>query len=135
MFLVSNFLIVEQMMTNRLIVIILICAFLEKIMSSHCQTSADASVPPLHQDISSTATALPSEDSNIKFSIRNVVCNYVLPMHIDLRKVALNSWNCEYERSSSVLMKRLRNPQCLIKIFNSGKVFIVGCKTYVFIYF
>uniref|UniRef100_A0AC34QRJ7 TATA box-binding protein-like 1 n=1 Tax=Panagrolaimus sp. JU765 TaxID=591449 RepID=A0AC34QRJ7_9BILA len=60
--------------------------------------------------------------------INNVVCNFTLPMHIDLRKLAMNTWNVIYDRTSSVT-KQKRNPNCYIKLQSSGKVFIVGCKS------
>uniref|UniRef100_A0A914YV15 TATA box-binding protein-like 1 n=1 Tax=Panagrolaimus superbus TaxID=310955 RepID=A0A914YV15_9BILA len=62
-------------------------------------------------------------------SINNVVCNYSLPMHVDLRKFALNSWNCSYDRTGSILTKQKRHPGCHVKVYNSGKVYIVGCKS------
>ena len=76
----------------------------------------------------------PPPPENIDVSIKNVVCNYSLPMHIDIKRLALNTWNCQYDRSGSVLMKQLRNPECHVKIYNSGKVYIVGCRTYVLVF-
>uniref|UniRef100_A0A1I7XPQ6 TBP-like factor n=1 Tax=Heterorhabditis bacteriophora TaxID=37862 RepID=A0A1I7XPQ6_HETBA len=61
--------------------------------------------------------------------IRNVVCNYTLPLHIDLRKLALNSNNVTFDRGRGVLLKQKRNPNCYVKIYSSGKVYIVGCKS------
>jgi TATA-box binding protein (TBP) (component of TFIID and TFIIIB) len=71
----------------------------------------------------------PSDNENINIVISNVVCNYSLPMHIDLRKLALNSWNCSYDRSGTVLTKQKRHPGCHVKISSTGKVYIVGCKS------
>lgn len=39
---------------------------------------------------------------NCWFQIRNVVCNYTLPLHIDLRRFALNSANVTYDRGRGV---------------------------------
>uniref|UniRef100_A0AC35G3P0 Uncharacterized protein n=1 Tax=Panagrolaimus sp. PS1159 TaxID=55785 RepID=A0AC35G3P0_9BILA len=77
-------------------------------------------------DTFSASAAVPQDVMTI--SINNVVCNYSLPMHIDLRKLALNSWNVSYDRSGSLLTKQKRHPGCHVKIYNSGKVYIVGCK-------
>lgn len=72
--------------------------------------------------------ALP--DGNIvEIQIHNMLCNYTLPMHIDLRLVAYRSANVDYDRARGVLIKQLRNPLCTVKIYNSGKVVIVRCKS------
>jgi len=60
--------------------------------------------------------------------INNVVCNFTLPMHVDLRKFAMNTWNVIYDRTASVT-KQKRHPNCFVKLQSSGKVFIVGCKS------
>uniref|UniRef100_A0A7E4V0P6 TATA box-binding protein-like 1 n=1 Tax=Panagrellus redivivus TaxID=6233 RepID=A0A7E4V0P6_PANRE len=69
--------------------------------------------------------------NNVKLGIAicNVVCNYVLPMHIDLKLVARTLWNCRYQQDAAVLMLQHRNPECHAKISSSGKVYIVGCKS------
>lgn len=36
------------------------------------------------------------------FQVRNVVCNYTLPFHIDLRRVALNSSNVQLDPGRGV---------------------------------
>lgn len=69
------------------------------------------------------------DDSDIDIQIRNVVCNYTLPLHIDLRKLAMNTHNVTYEREKGVMMKQKRNPGCYIKVYSSGKVYIVGCRS------
>ncbi|CAD5205693.1 unnamed protein product [Bursaphelenchus okinawaensis] len=69
------------------------------------------------------------ENDEIDIQIRNVVCNYSLPLHIDLRKVALNSGNVTFDRDRGVLYKQKRNPQCHVKVYSSGNVYIVGCRS------
>jgi hypothetical protein len=76
----------------------------------------------------SSTVDTPSDSENINIVISNVVCNYSLPMHIDLRKLALNSWNCSYDRAGTVLTKQKRHPGCYVKVYSTGKVYIVGCK-------
>lgn len=39
---------------------------------------------------------------NKGFQIRNVVCNYVLPLHVDLRRVAMNTGNVTFEKNRGV---------------------------------
>ncbi|CAD6184453.1 unnamed protein product [Caenorhabditis auriculariae] len=72
-----------------------------------------------------------SEDlaGDIDIQIRNVVCNYTLPLHIDLRRLALNSNNVTYDRGRGVMMKQKRDPNCYVKVYSSGKVYIVGCRS------
>jgi transcription initiation factor TFIID TATA-box-binding protein len=65
----------------------------------------------------------------VEIFFRNVVCNYTLPLHIDLRRIANNSGNAVYDRSRGFVMKQLRNPACHVKVYSSGKVYIVGCKS------
>uniref|UniRef100_A0A1I7Z4W3 TATA box-binding protein-like 1 n=1 Tax=Steinernema glaseri TaxID=37863 RepID=A0A1I7Z4W3_9BILA len=65
----------------------------------------------------------------IDIRVRNVVCNYTLPLHIDLRKVAMNCGNVTFDRGRGVLLKQMRNPHCFVKIYSSGKVYIVGCRS------
>lgn len=69
------------------------------------------------------------EDGEIDIQIRNVVCNYTLPLHIDLHRVALNSGNVAFDRGRGVLLKQKRNPSCYVKIYSSGKIYIVGCRS------
>ncbi|GMT30552.1 hypothetical protein PFISCL1PPCAC_21849 [Pristionchus fissidentatus] len=67
--------------------------------------------------------------NDIEIQIRNVVCNYTLPLHIDLRRLAQNTNNVTFDRGRGVLMKQKRNPMCYVKIYSSGKVYIVGCRS------
>ncbi|VDO39452.1 unnamed protein product, partial [Onchocerca flexuosa] len=69
------------------------------------------------------------EDGEIDIQIRNVVCNYTLPLHIDLHRVALSSGNVALDRGRGVLLKQKRNPSCYVKIYSSGKIYIVGCRS------
>uniref|UniRef100_A0A0R3RRY5 TATA box-binding protein-like 1 n=1 Tax=Elaeophora elaphi TaxID=1147741 RepID=A0A0R3RRY5_9BILA len=69
------------------------------------------------------------EDEEIDIQIRNVVCNYTLPLHIDLHRVALSSGNVAFDRCRGVLLKQKRNPSCYVKIYSSGKIYIVGCRS------
>ncbi|CAJ0575264.1 unnamed protein product, partial [Mesorhabditis spiculigera] len=69
-------------------------------------------------------------DSDYGLQLRNVVCNYALPLHIDLRLVAMAAANVELESGKGILQLRMRNPPgALAKVYNSGKVYIVNCKT------
>uniref|UniRef100_A0A915A2W4 TATA box-binding protein-like 1 n=1 Tax=Parascaris univalens TaxID=6257 RepID=A0A915A2W4_PARUN len=68
-------------------------------------------------------------EGKICVEIRNVVCTYALPLHIDLHRVAVKCGNVTLDQGRSVLLKQKRNPLCYVKIYNSGKVYIVGCRS------
>ncbi|CAQ35044.1 TATA box-binding protein-like 1 [Caenorhabditis elegans] len=87
-------------------------------------------VPDVPPEGTSAANEEPMpDDGDIDIQIRNVVCNYTLPLHIDLRKLAMNTHNVTYEREKGVMMKQKRSPGCYIKVYSSGKVYIVGCRS------
>uniref|UniRef100_A0A0K0EEI1 TATA box-binding protein-like 1 n=1 Tax=Strongyloides stercoralis TaxID=6248 RepID=A0A0K0EEI1_STRER len=65
----------------------------------------------------------------VEIQINNVVSHYQIPMHIDLRKVALSTCDVVYERANTHLVRHKKKYNCLIKIFNSGKVVVMGCKS------
>lgn len=65
------------------------------------------------------------------FKVSNVVCNFSLPMHIDLRRIVMKTKDVELDRVRNVIYKRKRNPACLANIYMSGKVHIVGCRRFV----
>jgi len=70
-----------------------------------------------------------SSHIQIEIQVRNVICNYSLPIHVDLRSVAMNSKDVTYDRSRGVLYKQKRDPHCYVKLYNSGSVYIVGCRS------
>ncbi|CAI2318727.1 unnamed protein product [Caenorhabditis sp. 36 PRJEB53466] len=84
---------------------------------------------PAESSIKKEEPAEPEDAPDIDIQIRNVVCNYTLPLHIDLRKLAMNTHNVTYEREKGVMMKQKRSPGCYIKVYSSGKVYIVGCRS------
>ncbi|VDK45354.1 unnamed protein product [Anisakis simplex] len=77
----------------------------------------------------SSSSASNDQSSDIDIQIRNVVCSYTLPFHIDLRQVALSSSAVTFDRGRGVLLKQKRNPSCFAKIYSSGKVYLVGCRS------
>lgn len=70
-----------------------------------------------------------NSEGRIDVQIRNMWCNYNLPLHIDLRRVAYYTLNVEINKHTGILEMRKRNPACLAKISSSGKVNIIGCKS------
>lgn len=51
-------------------------------------------------------------------------------MHIDLRRVAMNSKDVIYDKARSMLIKQKRNPKCFVKVYASGSVYITGCRRF-----
>lgn len=79
-----------------------------------------------------TTSSVNQESENegeIDIQIRNVVCNFTLPLHIDLHRVALHSGNVTFDRGRGVLLKQKRDPSCFVKVYSSGKIYIVGCRS------
>ncbi|KAI6225570.1 TATA box-binding protein-like 1 [Aphelenchoides besseyi] len=74
-------------------------------------------------------TQIPDGPDLSTIQIRNVICNYSLPMHVDLRRVAMMNGNVTLDRARGVLYKQKRNPQCHVKLYSSGSVYIVGCRS------
>ncbi|ETN81510.1 transcription factor TFIID [Necator americanus] len=151
----------------------------------------EPAAPDVQEDPSTSEAVEENDDEDdgeidIQVLIRNVVCNYTLPLHIDLRKLALNTNNVTFDRGRGtsfrifggfqrvqderrlerysrkkfltklfmtvcawfasifpvvvvyynvqdsrlkVLLKQKRKPNCYVKIYSSGKVYIVGCKS------
>lgn len=68
-------------------------------------------------------------DHPIDVQLRNVVCSFSVPCHIDLRELARKTCHVYYEKSKGVLKKQMRNPKCYISIWSSGKATIIGCNS------
>lgn len=83
------------------------------------------------EDTSSQADSVSTEvpDYNIQLKISNVVCKYRVKCHINLKKVALEGFNTEYDRARGRVMMRLRKPACYANIWSSGKISIYGAKS------
>uniref|UniRef100_A0A7E4V0Q3 TATA box-binding protein-like 1 n=1 Tax=Panagrellus redivivus TaxID=6233 RepID=A0A7E4V0Q3_PANRE len=81
------------------------------------------------QTVATIPTSLSTKFNIREFSIRNVVCNFSLPMHIDLHKFATSVWNCVFYPNTTVLTKAMRKPRSHVRVYSSGKVYIVGCKS------
>ncbi|KAI1731170.1 transcription factor TFIID (or TATA-binding protein, TBP) domain-containing protein [Ditylenchus destructor] len=99
------------------------------------QAEHNISLPDLAPPPSTSAQDLQlvkQEGSNgdeIEIQIRNMWCNYNLPLHIDLRAVAYETLNVEINRHTGILELRKRNPSCFAKISSNGKVNILGCRS------
>ncbi|GAB1286028.1 TATA box-binding protein-like 2 [Apodemus speciosus] len=110
-----------------------------------CSDGADSNQPSLETPNSNTLpVALISpmipmnpvpECSGIVPQLQNVVSTANLTCKLDLRKIALNAKNTEYnpKRFAAVIM-RIREPRTTALIFSSGKVVCTGAKRELLIY-
>ncbi|XP_051039959.1 TATA box-binding protein-like 2 [Phodopus roborovskii] len=71
-----------------------------------------------------------SESSGIVPQLQNIVATANLACKLDLRKIALNAKNTEYnpKRFAAVIM-RIREPRTTALLFSSGKVVCTGAKS------
>ncbi|XP_021050061.1 TATA box-binding protein-like protein 2 isoform X1 [Mus pahari] len=105
-----------------------------------CFDDADSNQPPPETPnsnalpvalISSMTPMKPvPECSGIVLQLQNVVSTANLACKLDLRKIALNAKNTEYnpKRFAAVIM-RIREPRTTALIFSSGKVVCTGAKS------
>jgi len=61
--------------------------------------------------------------------INNTLCAFNMPLHIDLKRVALSVPNVDFDKSRGVLLIQLREPNCTAKVFSSGRVTVQLCKS------
>jgi transcription initiation factor TFIID TATA-box-binding protein len=67
-----------------------------------------------------------SQDQEIEIFINNVVCSFALCCKLDLRKIAKEAANVIYKREQSMVLMKMRNPNCTANIWSSGKVTVTG---------
>lgn len=63
---------------------------------------------------------------SLNISISNVVTNFSVKSHLNLRYLALNGNNIEYRRENGMLTMKLRNPNATATIWSSGKIACTG---------
>lgn len=67
-----------------------------------------------------------SEEPTIDINVNNVVCAFSVRCHLNLRKVALEGCNTEYNRQRAMVSMKLRKPKITASIWNSGKITCIG---------
>ncbi|VVC33322.1 TATA-box binding protein,TATA-Box binding protein-like [Cinara cedri] len=67
-----------------------------------------------------------TDNRNLNISISNVVTNFSVKSHLNLRFLALNGNNIEYRRENGMLTMKLRNPNATATIWSSGKIACTG---------
>lgn len=66
------------------------------------------------------------ESPEIDIMISNVVCNFSVRCHLNLREIALRGFNVEYRRENGLVRMRLRKPNILATISSAGKITCTG---------
>ncbi|NWV79647.1 TBPL2 protein, partial [Dasyornis broadbenti] len=96
------------------------------------QPSPEASgvCPPLTPMTPMTPATSASESSGIVPQLQNIVSTVNLACKLDLKNIALNARNAEYnpKRFAAVIM-RIREPRTTALIFSSGKMVCTGAKS------
>jgi len=67
-----------------------------------------------------------TDNPNLNISISNVVTNFSLKSHLNLRYLALHGNNIEYRRENGMLTMKLRKPNATATIWSSGKIACTG---------
>lgn len=67
-----------------------------------------------------------TDNHSLNISISNVVTNFSVKSHLNLRYLALNGNNIEYRRENGMLTMKLRNPNATATIWSSGKIACTG---------
>jgi len=66
------------------------------------------------------------EGESIDVTISNVVCNFSVNCHLNLKQIAQNGSNVEYKRDQGVVIMKLRCPLVTASIWSSGRILITG---------
>lgn len=67
-----------------------------------------------------------TDNPKLNISISNVVTNFSVKSHLNLRYLALNGSNIEYRRENGMLTMKLRKPNATATIWSSGKIACTG---------
>lgn len=67
-----------------------------------------------------------TDNPKLNISISNVVTNFSVESHLNLRYLALNGSNIEYRRENGMLTMKLRKPNATATIWSSGKIACTG---------
>ncbi|XP_050436972.1 TATA box-binding protein-like 1 isoform X1 [Adelges cooleyi] len=91
--------------------------------SEFCEQSDNTALP--NNPVQDCLTDKPS----LTISISNVVTNFSVKSHLNLRYLALNGCNIEYRRENGMLTMKLRKPNATATIWSSGKIACTGSTT------
>lgn len=61
--------------------------------------------------------------------LNNVVCNFSVRCHLNLKQIAQTGCNVEYHKAMAMLIMKFRRPRCTASIWSSGKITMTGATT------
>lgn len=70
-----------------------------------------------------------NSNAELTIEIVNVVCEFHVRCHINLRRLALNGLNVEYKKDKGMLVMKIRRPYVTASIRNSGFIQTTGSKS------
>ncbi|XP_050537328.1 TATA box-binding protein-like 1 [Daktulosphaira vitifoliae] len=88
--------------------------------SEFCEQSDNSALP------NNTVQNCLTDNPELNISISNVVTNFSVKSHLNLRYLALNGSNIEYRRENGMLTMKLRKPSATATIWSSGKIACTG---------
>nr|XP_027200204.1 TATA box-binding protein-like protein 1 [Dermatophagoides pteronyssinus] len=69
------------------------------------------------------------EEESVDINISNVVTNFNVRCHLNLRQLATRGSNVVYRRERSIVLMKLRHPSITASIWSSGKITCTGATT------
>ncbi|KAF7488272.1 TATA box-binding protein-like protein 1 [Sarcoptes scabiei] len=70
-----------------------------------------------------------NNEETVDITISNVVSNFSVRCHLNLRQIATRGSNVVYKREQSIILMKLRQPQVTASIWSSGKITCTGATT------
>jgi len=70
-----------------------------------------------------------NEEPEVDITISNVVSNFSVKCHLNLRQIANNGSNVVYRREQSMILMKIRDPRVTASIWSSGKITCTGATT------
>ncbi|CAL8096939.1 unnamed protein product [Orchesella dallaii] len=68
-------------------------------------------------------------ENEIDIILNNVVCNFSVRCHLNLKQIAMNGHNVEFHREMAMLIMKFRRPSCTASIWSTGKITMTGATT------
>jgi len=92
--------------------------------------TSDNNIAPLQLIELPTPVPIKDEpDRELVINLNNVVCNFSVRCHLNLRTIATNGSNVEYHKTMAMLIMKFRHPRCTASIWSSGRVVMTGATT------
>jgi len=89
-------------------------------------TSHEPTVPePAIDDVKECTES----EGELDIILNNIVCNFSVRCHLNLKQIAKDGFNVEYNRAMAMLIMKFRKPRCTASIWSSGKITMTGATT------